>query len=362
MNDIHTQNASSSPVNIRMEPSPNCVACGTPGLPLFQGLKDRLYAIPGVWNISNCPNCGHLWQNPRPIDSDIALCYPTRYFTHAKVSAPPKVTFLGWRGMMKRWMLQGLHGYPLGSSRLSIIAGKLLGLIPPIHSRLIQSLGPLILPWRPDGKLLDIGCGNGRYIKMMESLGWNVAGIEMDDAAAKTGRDNWNLNIFTGQAADAPFPQSSFDYVTASHLLEHLSNPIEYLATMIGFLKPGGKIIILTPNADSLTLKLFKNNCFLLQPPQHLHLFGNTSVRILLNKIPSLGNILVKTNPRMARRAFLLSHEIDSTNRTIRLEPTFFKHSIAWRIAAILFGAVESIGNAIAVWGEELEVSAVRER
>src|SRR5207247_693113 len=64
-----------------MESVSSCFLCGAVGAPLYGGLQDRLFGVPGIFSFSQCPECRFVWLNPRPIREDIPKCY-TNYFTH----------------------------------------------------------------------------------------------------------------------------------------------------------------------------------------------------------------------------------------------------------------------------------------
>src|SRR2546430_17506428 len=80
-------------------------------------------------------------------------------------------------------------------------------------------------PWRGDGRYLDVGCGSGASLGVAQALGWRVAGIEMDTAAAEKAR-RFTEEIYVGDVRSAPFGRASFDVVTAFHVLEHVPDPV----------------------------------------------------------------------------------------------------------------------------------------
>lgn len=104
-----------------------------------------------------------------------------------------------------------------------------------------------LLEYNPDAKFLDIGCGDGLYTRQsIESIGTSdVVGIDMKD---------WGVpfklvkkNIEEG----LPFGDNSFDVVTATNLIEHLSNTDLFVKEVYRILKIGGYTIIMTPNLAS---------------------------------------------------------------------------------------------------------------
>ena len=128
------------------------------------------------------------------------------------------------------------------------------------------------------GRLLDIGCGNGVYINQMRQLGWDVAGIEPDEEAASMAMKS-GLNVFRGSLEDAKFSAEHFDAITMNHVIEHVTNPVKLLKECYGVLKPGGRLVVVTPNIKSLGRRLFNDAWLHWDPPRHLHLFSPNALR-----------------------------------------------------------------------------------
>src|SRR4051794_16767689 len=67
----------------RTSPVETCPLCGAEGaVQLFTG-PDRLHDTNGIFSYVKCVLCKTIYQNPRVVDEDLALCYPTGYYTHA---------------------------------------------------------------------------------------------------------------------------------------------------------------------------------------------------------------------------------------------------------------------------------------
>jgi len=77
-----------------------------------------------------------------------------------------------------------------------------------------------------------------------------------------------------------PFAANEFDTLLAGELIEHLKTPEKFLKEANRVLKKGGKIILTTPNKDSLMNKLFHNN----EAPLHFSLFNTQTLTKILNK------------------------------------------------------------------------------
>ena len=96
-------------------------------------------------------------------------------------------------------------------------------------------------------KVLDIGCGHGDFLKAVFARTEHTYGIDSDGQALK--KNTIIKNKINGSAEQMPLPNNFFDLVVSSWAFEHLENPRRVLTEIYRILKPGGKIIFLTPNS-----------------------------------------------------------------------------------------------------------------
>jgi SAM-dependent methyltransferase len=159
--------------------------------------------------------------------------------------------------------------------------GCLLALLP--HRRAALDASILGLPWRENGIVLEIGCGNGDRLALLQELGWKILGIEPDDASAAIARTR-GIEILNRPFGSGLLNAASVDAILLCHVIEHLSQPEEALKECYRLLKPGGVLIILTPNTQSLGYQKFGKNWLHLDPPRHLNLFNQKNLNGLLTK------------------------------------------------------------------------------
>jgi len=95
-------------------------------------------------------------------------------------------------------------------------------------------------------KVLDIGCGSGRFM-ITAPKNVNVEGIEIIDSEIKKCLEK-KLKVKKMDIGKMHFQKDSFDGVVMSHVIEHLDNPPQILENIRKILKKDGKIMILTPN------------------------------------------------------------------------------------------------------------------
>ncbi len=273
--------ASYLPREIRSFPCPECYLCGSGGEPLYEGLKDRLFNAPGIWNLKRCPNpeCGLLWLDPMPFEEDIGIAYES-YFTHAApentLPPPPpgalrsaaelcRSAYRAWRfnygddaGKPLRWLL----ALPILLSRIEC-------------DWLDIPLRYLAVPEK--GRMLDVGCGDGSVLKLAQELGWNAEGVDFDAQAVDAARRK-KLSVKLGHLAEQRYPDESFDLVLMSHAIEHVHDPLGTLREIRRVLRVDGTLVVTTPNAASWGHRIFASSYVALDPPRHLHLFNGENL------------------------------------------------------------------------------------
>ena len=123
------------------------------------------------------------------------------------------------------------------------------------------------------GRALDIGCGQGTFLKMLKAHGWECHGTELSaesaDRASRSG-----IPVSVGEIQNEQFPPGFFDLISFWQVLEHLREPWKSLQDLLPLLKKGGVVAISTPNVESLQAKVSKCQWFHLDAPRHLCLFS----------------------------------------------------------------------------------------
>ena len=135
---------------------------------------------------------------------------------------------------------------------------------------------------RRKGRVLDVGCGSGRYIYTLKQKGWDVKGIDIGYTGY--GRKVLGLDIRETDLANACFEPESFDAITFWWTFEHMRDPAAVLKEAHRLLKKGGVIIIGVHNIASLEARLFKRYWFHLFVPKHLYHFSPDSLTKMLKK------------------------------------------------------------------------------
>lgn len=247
------------------------------GEPLYQSLRDGLFGISGEWDMKKCgnPDCGLLWLDPMPIEEDLGKAYRT-YYTHQDPSAPATTLLRRVYRQVKAGYLAGKYGYETGkTSPLSRLLGLMFYLHPGRRARLDASV--FYLPAQPGARLLEVGCGTGATLKGMVDLGWHAEGVDFDANCVLNARSK-GLKVHHGDLMAQKYRGSTFDAIVMSHVLEHVPNPLQVLQESYRILKPGGVLVVLTPNTASFGHWVYGDNWRGLEPPRHLHLFNAKSL------------------------------------------------------------------------------------
>lgn len=132
------------------------------------------------------------------------------------------------------------------------------------------------------GQLLDLGCGTGAFLQVMQQAGWTVRGLEPDaDArhiAAQRGLDVASTQQFFH------LPASAFDVVTLWHVLEHVHQLHAYVDQFAKILKQDGLLVIAVPNYTSEDARQYGDAWAAYDVPRHLYHFSPASMRRLMEQ------------------------------------------------------------------------------
>lgn len=154
----------------------------------------------------------------------------------------------------------------------------------------------------PDHRVLDYGCGSGCFVRFLEQKGYRVTGY---DAYAEPYRDERAL-------------AATYDCVVSQDVIEHVPSPRELLATFRRLARPGGLVVIGTPDASAIDLSRPEDYVHVLHAPYHRHILASDALRKaaedagfeVLRFYPTMyGNTLVPgQNPRFGLQ-YLRAHD-----------------------------------------------------
>ena len=135
--------------------------------------------------------------------------------------------------------------------------------------------------------ILDVGCGSGANSAQLAAKGHRLVGVDFSQAAI----EKYQARGFQGRVADIEsgldFDDASFDLVFCSEVIEHMQSPSQVVAEMRRVLKPGGALVLSTPNSAFWLYRLlgvFGYTVSELQHPKHLQYFSRRSLLQLLTR------------------------------------------------------------------------------
>jgi 2-polyprenyl-3-methyl-5-hydroxy-6-metoxy-1,4-benzoquinol methylase len=118
------------------------------------------------------------------------------------------------------------------------------------HMKLLEAVGT-------GGRVLDVGCSSGYLAEPLSRRGNTVVGLELDPEAAREA-ERWCERVLVGsvETVDLPFEPASFDAVVCGDVVEHLRDPGAALARLRPLLRPGGRLVVSTPNVANWAVRL----------------------------------------------------------------------------------------------------------
>jgi 2-polyprenyl-3-methyl-5-hydroxy-6-metoxy-1,4-benzoquinol methylase len=338
---------------VRTNACPTCYICKKPGKLVYDSVTDKLFGAPGNWRLLACSDCVLIWLDPQPVSDDLVKIYNT-YYTHQ----PGLIRwFMSSDNPIRAKVLIDQYGYDRLKQQIKInLSSTLISYLPSVRE--IVGMSILKLGANQVGKLLDVGCGNGQFLNNMRNLGWEVYGTEIDSKAVETAQNEYNLNVKVGTLNQAHFLDEFFDVITLNHVIEHIYDPVELIRECQRITRPGGKIVLTTPNIKSLGHLLFLRNWRGLEVPRHLLLFSPSSIQKCLEQA-GFHVSLINTSARMSRDIF-------TDSILIRKSSSWYKLSKPWRalllITRWLFQLFEE--NLITMFsnlGEEIYIVGIRD-
>lgn len=141
----------------------------------------------------------------------------------------------------------------------------------------------------PPGRLLDIGCGDGWFLRLARERGWETVGTDLSSEAVRQARERLGVDARCGELRSFRFPDRSFKLATLWNVLELVPDPVGFLQEIHRVLEPGGTLFIRTQNYNFQRLSFLLTRWVPRQSPYlsfifHLTSFAPAPLRLLLRR------------------------------------------------------------------------------
>jgi len=231
-----------------MEKLQTCPVCETINFEVFLNTKDH-FLTEESFTISKCLNCGFLFTNPRPSETDSNRYYQSEaYISHSNTD----------KGLISR-IYKRIRNHSL-NKKISLI------------KKYIQS-----------GNALDIGCGTGHFLNQLSKSGFTVHGIEPGEEARQFATKQFRLSIHP--KLDAIDPKLiQYDVITLWHVLEHIYTLDSYMKKIRNLLSEKGILVVAVPNPESYDAKYYGKFWAAYDLPRHLYHFSQKTIQLLFTK------------------------------------------------------------------------------
>ncbi|HEY2930699.1 MAG TPA: class I SAM-dependent methyltransferase [Acidobacteriota bacterium] len=211
----------------------HCTLCGS-------GSVSQIFSKKG-FHFHQCNDCHHVFVFPLPTSDETVLHYAESYDDR-------------YLATVRLWF------EALASKRMTVLSS--------------------LYPSGFRGRLLDAGSGYGFFLAKARDAGWEVTGIEASPIPLTFARKQFNLIVIRGdiQVAFQELPRESYDVVTFWHVLEHVNSPAARLTEAIALIRPGGHLIVNSPNFDSTVCRLLGKRWSWVYAPGHVQYFSLVSL------------------------------------------------------------------------------------
>lgn len=210
--------------------------------------------------IVQCAQCGLQYVHPVPTDEELTAHYQQGAYFHGEES-------------------QGYREY-------TAIRKALL----PLFRRRLLHIDHLM---SGKGRLLDFGCAAGYFLEVAQASGWDVAGVELSKEMATLAHER--LGVPIGRSLTDMFGE--FDVITLWEVIEHLPRPMETLAALQERLRPGGLLMLSTPNTGHWQAQREPDMWEGYRPPSHLLFFTADTLRSALERAGFQQITVQRTSP-----------------------------------------------------------------
>jgi len=219
-------------------------------------------------HLDRCPACSFVQVRDQPTAEDLRELYGRDYFEHGKYQDE----FAQALEVRRRLALLERAGVPRG------------------------------------GRVLDAGCATGDFLHAVQGS-YEMWGLDVSAHAVEVARarnPSCAHRIFTGFVEDQAFEPGSFDAIVMWDVVEHLWDPRLVLSRLIEHLRPGGSLLLSTPDIGAYVARLMQRRWAFMTPPEHLGFFSRRSLAYVLEQSLGLKIVASQASGKWANLGFLM--------------------------------------------------------
>jgi SAM-dependent methyltransferase len=240
-------------------PSQVCRLCSAPDLALH-------FEVRG-FTLDRCGRCGFVQVREQPTTAQLEAIYGEGFFAKSKYDDE----FALRRENERRLALLERAGVPAG------------------------------------GRVLDAGCATGDFLAIAGER-YDMWGLDVSDFATKVAREKnprFAHQIRTGFIEEQRFEPDFFDAIVMWDVVEHIWDPRPVLHRLVEHLRPGGSLLLSTPDIGAATARLLRTRWAFMTPPEHLGFFDKGSLQFLLEDALGLEQTQSSSSGKWANVGFL---------------------------------------------------------
>lgn len=209
-------------------------------------------------------------------------------------------------------------------------------------------------PGMAGGRLLDIGCGQGTVLHQLSkdprAKGWKLEGIDVSEENIAKGKRVFNLDLHCGDLLRMNWPAGSFDAITLWSTIEHLSSPRPMIREIARLLRPGGLLIVTTPNSRGL----------LFRAAHAMYLLSDGLIKRPIKRLYNQFHVsafTAKSLESLTRPEGLSLRLIDEYESYV----TLISYEVLSPVQKLIFGGAASLADLLGKGHHELAASFVKE-
>lgn len=208
---------------------------------LLEGEDMRLNTTPDKFRVVFCKDCRFIYINPRPKEEELSKFYPPDYH----------------------------------NPTLLILEMFYLPVIKMVFKRIIREIKKI----KKSGRILDIGCGKGVFLRELLKYGYDIYGVDPYENILECVLPEVRSRVKNSSILNTKFPENFFDVIVMKQVLEHIYDINAVIREIRRILKKDGIAYVEVPNFNCKEAKLFEKFWYNLEIPRHLYQFTKETLK-----------------------------------------------------------------------------------